>query len=485
MKNRTDEYWELVGELSRPPEKLEGTVERARKRARRVRLLRRLATPAATLAAAAACFVLMVNAFPTFALACSNVPILRELTAAAAFSPSLSAAVAHEYVQYIGQSQTVDGVTVNLEYAIVDEAQAVFFYSVDGGRFYTSPDLTDENGEAIGGYGVSTSHSGQPADPDDLEHMTLDFPNGYTLPDQFSMVMYIMPEPGPLPDQMTETWEEAPATAAPGTSLDDDDPDLWGDPRKDPGVLRFTFDVALSPDRVSEPKTVNVDRWMELDGQRILVDRLEYFPTRTILYLSEDPENTAWLRSLKFWFEDGDGTRYDNIDGTTSAVGEFDSKSYLTYYFQSFYYSEPKGLTLCIDKAKWLEKDRAHVFLDLTTGTCPGLPEGVEVGEVTRIGDLVEVSLFAPLDRQGIGQTFMGTYWDPEGGEHSFNRWSGTNRYDDDGNQIGYCEDIYLDDYPWDTVELELSYTSLSVYEQPIYVPMTSSSQSPLNDLSR
>lgn len=473
MKNRTDEYWALIGQLSQPPKRLEGTVDRARNRARRARLLHRLATPAATLAAVAACFVLMVNAFPTFALACSGIPIIRELTAAVAFSPSLSAAVAHDYVQYIGQSQTVDGVTVNLEYAIVDEAQAVFFYSVDGGRFHTSPDLTDEKGEAIGGYGVSTYHSGQPAEADNLERMTLDFTGGYTLPDRFSMDMYIMPEPEPLPDQMTETREEAPTAAAPGASVGDDNPDLWGDPREDPGILRFTFDVTLSPDRVSEPTTVNVNRWIELDGQRILVDRLEYFPTRTILYLGEDPENTAWLRTIKFWFEDGDGTRYDDIDGSLSARGEHDSKSYLTYYFQSFYYNEPKGLTLCIDKVKWLEKDRAHVFLDLAAKTCPGLPEGVEVGEVTRTGDFVEVSLFAPLERQSLGQTFEGTYWDPEGGEHSFNRWSGANRFDDNGNEIGYCEEIYLYDYPWDTVELALSYTSLSVYKQPVYVPMT------------
>ena len=34
---------------------------------------------------------------------------------------------------------------------------------------------------------------------------------------------------------------------------------------------------------------------------------------------------------------------------------------------------------------------------------------------------------------------------------------------------------LYLgsEDYPWDTVELELDYTSLSVYQQPVYVPMT------------
>lgn len=472
MKNRTDEYWELIGELSQPPKKLEGSVERARRRARRTRLRHRLGAPAATVAAAAACFVLMVNAFPTFALACSNVPILRELTAAAAFSPSLSAAVAHDYVQYIGQSRTVDGVTVNLEYAIVDETKMIFFYSADGARLYTSPDLTGENGEyPIGGYSVSYQQSEKPGDG--LNSVTFDFVRGSGLPDRFTMEMFIMPEPEPLPDQMTETQPDAPATAAPGADLDDG-PDEWADPREDPGVLSFTFDVTLDSSRIAKPVTVPVNRWVEIDGQRILVDRLEYSPTRTVLYLGEDPDNTAWLRTLKFWFEDGNGTRYDDIDGSLSASGEPDSKSYLTYYFQSFYYSEPKGLTLCIDKAEWLEKNRAHVFLDLATGACPGLPEGTRVEEITRTGDSVKVRLLAPAERQYLGQTFMGTYWDPEGGEHSFNRWSGGHAYDDSGNELpGVYEDIFLDDYPWDTVELELSYTSTSVYEQPVYVPMT------------
>ena len=463
MKNRTEEYWALVGELSQPPQALEGSVERARKRAKRAAPLRRLAAPAASLAAVAATFVLLVNAFPTFALACSGVPIIRELTAAVAFSPSLSAAVAHDYVQYIGKTQTVDGVTVKLEYAIVDPVQAVFFYSVDGGaRFHTSPDLTDENGQPIGGYGVSTYHSGQPSDPEDLERMTLTFARGGSaLPDRFTMDMYF--QPMPEENQVSEA-------VAPSASALEDAPDEL-DPREDPNTLRFTFDIALDPAR-SAGKTVEVGKWLELDGQRILVDRLELYPTRTVLCLGEDPANTAWLRTLKFHFTDGKGNVYDDIDGSLSASGEVDSKSYLTYYFQSFYYGQPEHLTLHITKAEWLEKDRAHVFLDLTAGTCPGLPEGVEVSEVTRTGDTVRVRLSAPLERQGIGQTFGGTYWDPEGGAHSFNRWSGTNEYDEAGNQTGYCEDIFLDGYPWDTVELELSYTSLSVYDEPVRVEL-------------
>lgn len=462
MKNRTDEYWELISELSHPPKKLEGTVARARKRARRERLLRKLAVPAATFAAAAASFVLLVNTVPTFALACSGVPGLRQLTAAVAFSPSLSAAVAHEYVQYIGQSQTIDGVTVNLECAIVDQAQAVFFYSADGGRFYTSPRLADEAGRPIGGYAVATTGQHGETAVGGLDSMTLSFVES-SLPERFTLELFFLPVP-----EREGSDPTVPPERGGGKASSEEDP------RNAPGVLCFAFDVTLDPARISEAKTVEVGRWVELDGQRILVDSLEILPTRTIVHLGEDSANTAWLRRLDFWFEDGKGRRYDETDGSLFASGKDGSQSYLTYYFQSFYYDQPQGLTLCIDKAEWLDKDAPHVYLDLTTGTCPGLPEGVRVDKVTRTGGWVEVKLLSPLEREGFGQTFGHSYWDPEGEEHSFTQWGGGKELDDDTNQeIGVYEKLYLEDYPWDTVELELGYTLLSVYQQPVYVPMT------------
>ena len=44
-----------------------------------------------------------------------SVTVLRELAQAVAWSPSLSAAVENDYVQPIGQSQTVNGVTATVE----------------------------------------------------------------------------------------------------------------------------------------------------------------------------------------------------------------------------------------------------------------------------------------------------------------------------------------------------------------------------------
>lgn len=461
MTNRTDEYWALMNELSQPPKELDDSVSRARKRARRSGLVRRLAAPAASFAAVAASFVLLVNMFPTFALACSGVPIIRELTAAVAFSPSLSAAVAHDYVQYIGQSQTVDDVTVNLEYAIVDKFQAVFFYSADGGRFWTSPTITTPDGEAAGGYATSSSYAdGQ----DGLDSMILSFTGGGSgLPDRFTLEMYFQPRPeqGQVGEAM------APSAAVP------DDFTESMDPRDDPNTLRFAFDITLDPVRVSSGKIVEVGKWIELDGQRIQVDRLELYPTRTIVYLGEDEANTAWLRSLKFWFEDEKGKVYDNIDGILSASGKTDSESYLTYYFQSFYYDLPKGLTLCAGKAEWLNKDAPHVFLDLTTGACTGLPDGVQVNAVNRARKTVEVEFHAPLVRESFGQTFAHYYWDPEGGRHEFRQWGSGNVWDENTHEeIAVYEKIYLENYPWDTVELEPGYTSVSVYDQPVRVTL-------------
>ena len=95
--NRQQEYWELLRQLNQLPPELDGTVDRARARARRSRRGRRWGISLASLAGMCASFVIAVNALPTFALACGNIPILRELAAAVAFSPSLSEAVRHDY----------------------------------------------------------------------------------------------------------------------------------------------------------------------------------------------------------------------------------------------------------------------------------------------------------------------------------------------------------------------------------------------------
>ncbi|MEG0756697.1 MAG: DUF4179 domain-containing protein, partial [Oscillospiraceae bacterium] len=133
--NRNEEYKALLSELSDTPAALEFAVTRAKARAKRARVGRLFGIPVASLAGVFSVFVLLVNVSTPFALACGTVPILKELTAAVAFSPSLKTAVANDYVQYIGQSQTVNGITLQVEYVIVDQKQVNIFFSLTGGEF--------------------------------------------------------------------------------------------------------------------------------------------------------------------------------------------------------------------------------------------------------------------------------------------------------------------------------------------------------------
>ena len=94
--NRNEEYKALLQELEPVPTALDGTAERALRRRRRDRRLRIFGVPAGSLAACFIAFVLLVNLFPPFARACGNVPVLRALAQAVAWSPSLSAAVEND-----------------------------------------------------------------------------------------------------------------------------------------------------------------------------------------------------------------------------------------------------------------------------------------------------------------------------------------------------------------------------------------------------
>ena len=142
---------------------LDGTALRARDRAKRHRRGTRWGISLGSVAGVCAAFVVAVNTLPTFALACAKVPVLRELAAAVAFSPSLSAAVEHDYVQYVGQSQTFDGTTLTLDYVIADQQQMVVFYRTDGDflSYSASCDLKDANGAPLFGYSVSSTTSSE------------------------------------------------------------------------------------------------------------------------------------------------------------------------------------------------------------------------------------------------------------------------------------------------------------------------------------
>lgn len=387
----------------------------------------------------------MVNASPAFAISCAKVPVLRELAAAVAFSPSLRAAVEHDYVQYIGRTEGADRISVTAEYVIASPARAHLFYSVEGGRpgVLGAPDAgrhppggiqlrpVQRNGRRGGGIAAH----GVPFQP------------GGTPGRSFLAVCTVEPA-GPAGERKT-----APAVDGSGEA---------GEPAEGEAVA-LTFPIQLDRDKMAGPKTVVVDTWVEADGQRLKVDQLEVYPTHTEIHLQEDPENTCWLAGAEFAFVDGNGKEYDTGDGYITATGGEDSRSMLHYYRQSLYFLEGQEMTLSIRRLKWLDKEQEWADIDLAAGTACGLPEGTELLQVCREGDRTILRFRQAEGGPDAPFTFL--FRDPEGTEHTFDgvTTSGTAEEVDGRKHVEYL--YHIQNCAWDRIQIQLAHTETADHE--------------------
>ena len=448
--DRMEEYEALLQETEELPPALEDAVGRARARARR-RRLRRLLTPAGSAAAVFAVFVLMVNLWTPFALACAKVPVLRELTAAVAFSPSLKAAVENDYVQYIGQSQTENGITVNLEYLMADQGGLTLFLSITGPEeatsFMPSPEFTTPDGEGLDGYAVL---AGSVAPGELSNAITVAF-NGEgepQLPEALHMTCEVQAHIPGVKDH--ETWT---ADAA------------------------FTFDFPLDQRFRGQGRTVEVNRWIQLDGNDIRIVDLELYPTHARLNLEQSPDNAEELQRLDFYLEDGEGNRYEK--GSASGLAALGD----SYLFESPYFSDPDSLTLHITKAEWLEKGREFLPVDLNTGEALAAPpEGIGVSARREVDGTAVVVFYGPQS-PGADETHHlfyqicpmyyrapdGTDVDSLGMSHydADALWRGTP--DEQPLPEGYfIEEHSFSNYPWDTIEMGLCFTRRTAFDDPV-----------------
>ena len=426
--DRTEEYSALLRDLEELPPALAGTVGRAMARRRRLRLRRCLA-PAGSAAAVFAAFVLAVNLWTPFALACGRVPILKELAAAVALSPSLKTAVEHDYVQYLGQRKADGGIAITVEYVIVDQRQVNLFLSVDSpiplNRQASCMVTLPEGHERAMGWNVPTLEG------DGLHQVTVDFAEG-SAPSALTLEL--------------EVWADGADTEA------------------EPAAASFTFDLAFDPEKLAPAKTIPVGQWLELDGQRVYVRELALYPTQARLALEDGAGNTAWLRGLDAWLEDETGRRYGPGGSIVSTGGG--TPFHGSYHFESPYFDEPEELTLYIAAADWVDKELRSVTVDLDTLDHGPLPEGVELLGYERRGDVWELSYAAP-----VSQPFTTALTAPDGSAWSSGGLGVTDRPEEDGG--GYRGYLLLEGYPYNTVTLELNWTGTSTFEEPIALPLT------------
>lgn len=374
---KRNEAWDdLLNQAEQIPEELETRLNRTLARAERWEKRRRWLRPLAGAAGTAAAFVLLVNSSVTFALAASRVPIVRELVEAVAFDPSLKAAVAHDYVQLVGDTYTQDGITVTVEYLIADPMNVSVFYSLadeQGRELELIPHLLDSDGNSLP---VSVSFGEERIERNESEKGLFDTIRGYLGLDKVQKTLYTWrlhaSEEGVIQTQMQlhvevrdlAYWKDAELNVYDGI----EEADM-------PGAM-FTFDMPLmiEPQFLKTGRVFPVNQTVDVLGQKLTIDEIAVYPSNTRITWHTDPDNDAWLTYLPFYLTDEDGNRVDGIRNGISGTGNDRDYGGGAIWLDSAWYDTAEHLTVHLDDAAIVPKDQDTVLLQ-EDGSLVGLPD--------------------------------------------------------------------------------------------------------------
>lgn len=342
---RKEEWEQLHQELARTPTALDGSVDRARARAKRRLWKRRVfGVPLAGAAALFLALVVLVNVYVPFAYALSAAG-LKSVVRAVTMNPSLRVALEHDYAQYVGQSQTIGDITVTVDAVIADSAQVNVFYRVESKtyvKFHSEVVFSDPAGARVlhagnivadegncGRNNFAIADFGRGSTPDKL-HFTIKIPEASVQKDH---------ETGPV-------WTEL-----------------------DQSTYAFSFDLPLDSRAIRQGEHHEIDRWITMDGQRIYVESVEVYPSHIRIRLWGDENNTALLHDLSFCLRDENGRENQSIRNGFVTSGEIEGENApLILRQESTFFWESEHLTLCISGAQWRDKSTGVATFDLATG---------------------------------------------------------------------------------------------------------------------
>lgn len=459
--DRKREYEQWMQQLETPPAALEYTVQRAQRRAkaRPLRLAGRWLAGAMSFCAA---FVILVNVSMPFAHACGRLPFLKELAKAVCLSPSLAAAVENECVQPVEQTAQANGLTLRVEYLIVDQKQVNLFYTLSGEGYGTvqgDPSVSGADGEVLPPYILSGG--GWEEDPAALRRSTVDF----TEADVPGVLRFTV---------QAKAWRDAPADQSATERVAPADPSVGAEAERQPDAqATLTVTLRFDPKYTAQGRTVALGQTIRLEDVELTLETVEIYPTHLRLNLSQPETAAAWVQSLNFYVQDEQGNRYESVADGVTASGSTGSPLMATQRLESPWFSRAGQLTLCITGASVQDEDsRVKVTLSESEPRAEGLPAAWDARLVRaeRAGEDGQWGLcFAGGDPNR--QLFSGTYWDENGKEHSMNSWGMSWNPEaaegDDAEQW-----VYLDGDLTGTVWLQPLVTREVTAQQPVTIPL-------------
>lgn len=308
-----------------------------------------------------AAFILLftgcIRVSPVFASFVKQIPGMENIVNIISQDKGLMMAIDHSILQKVGITDEHDGISVTVEGIISDESRMVIFYKIKGLKDpekgnYTI-DLLDEHGTRLPvGYSYLASNS---ISDNQVYEDVIDifFPSDVSPPDKLNFVV--------KPKDKTHSGE-------------------W----------KVTMQIDKNLTRGMK-KIIDINQTLTIDGQKILIKQAIMYPTRLVLDVQFDTNNTKkvfGLSDLQLIDEQGRAWKTD------TSIGE-ETRS---IHFESMYFSSPKKLTLQGSGLSGLDKKELDFSLDLQSQEINGGPSGFKMIGSKIEGKNLVIDFFIPID---------------------------------------------------------------------------------------
>ena len=466
--NRKEEYELLIQEIEETPIALDYTMQRMKAKLKVSRWKGFIGVPIGGCLTFLVVFTVLVNSVPTFAYSCGNIPVIKELAKAVAFSPSLDAALENKYVQPINQEQVINDMKVRIEYLIVDQKQVNVFYSLESKSYEEvniTPNIYDRNGETIEGYTLSSSSYGTP--DGNINYLTIDFVDN-DVPEGLTLKIDVYDDHVSYKDQ---SIKDAPVLGSEEESIKGPTYEQY------PPIGTFNFKLIFDPYYTAQGEKLTINQPMVIEQQKLTLEEVEIYPTHMRITFDDEEENSAYLKGMTFYLENEKGEQFDKIANGISATGKAGSPMMNSYRVESAFFTESKELTLYITGVEWLDKDKQRMKLDLANTSAESLPEGVTFESAERMGNRWYLAFGGVQYKENASyQIWENRYYDEQGKEYEYNGWSTTSgiwneqEKKDIRKPNTFFVQISLDNYPYDTVYMSPIFSRHVQIEEPVAI---------------
>lgn len=281
-----------------------------------------------------------VRLSPVFADYLQNVPVLKYIVKLVNYDKGLKAAVENNFIQNVGVSDEHEGIKFTVDNIIVDQARMIVFYTIENNSQYKYLDMREARFKDASGKDLEAGISygffyNKPNIKKIQDNIKVSFAETIVIPDIVHMSVKF--------DQR----EDPDSTE--GTRL----PYTW------------QVDIPIDKSMFENLKQVyNVDKTIEVENQKITINKATVYPTRMAVDITFAEENSMKI----FNFEN---IKVTNAKGetlstiTNDVTASFISDNHMVLYFESDFFNNPENLYLHIGSIRALDKDKLGVLVDL------------------------------------------------------------------------------------------------------------------------